>query len=414
MHGSHLLNSSSQLTDKFQFEKQTIKVTASNPILPDFLPSKFEFCGTIKMVRESAPAQLELNFQKVDGKKESQRERVSGSTGLCYFLSAGKYTVKVESQPEKFFVPESQVIQVPSGTGFAFKEFSGSIGGRVRCPLLPTGKCETRIQLVSKITGEVAAEEETKGGLFKFNNLESGEYKLAVMGTNYCWKEQEISTKLRNTNVEDIEFVQTGFTLSLTSSHSTKVTISSKQKPKKALEEVQLLKLETKGLCLKEYSGEGYEIVPSSCHTFEQSVYSVKLETAGPTKLQLTAIAHEFSGIIQTNAPLTGLQVKKNDDVLDIGKTLELLKGEKNDGSQSYALKVVAKPGESVTLHFFSYDFIFKPNSINFVAGDACQSEVFQVVAQKSHVITGKILPSLGNVKVTPPHSIAYTTKILI
>ena len=57
-------------SDKFQFDPKKIEVTASNPELPDFTPSRFQVCGVIKgkeLLQSGQP--LKLNIQSITGNK---------------------------------------------------------------------------------------------------------------------------------------------------------------------------------------------------------------------------------------------------------------------------------------------------------------------------------------------------------
>ena len=69
---------------------------------------------------------------------------------------------------------------------------------------------------------------EVTGSPFVFSNLDSGMYSLTIMGSagSYCWKEMEQeNVHLKNENVKNLVFQQTGYFLRIRSSHKTQVEI---------------------------------------------------------------------------------------------------------------------------------------------------------------------------------------------
>lgn len=45
---------------------------------------------------------------------------------------------------------------------------------------------------------------------YSFKNILSGQYKLVIIKPDFCWKNEEISIKVQNSNIENVNFEQTG------------------------------------------------------------------------------------------------------------------------------------------------------------------------------------------------------------
>jgi hypothetical protein len=162
--------------DKFLFEKKKIIIQPTNPVIPDFVPSKFEQCGSISVKSKSSP-DLTLAFQRT-GSDEVILEKVTGNPNqACVYLPEGSFTGWVNSKPQKFFVPLKQALQVPSGTRFNFQEFSGSISGLVSCKFSSCEGVKIRVE-----SGKTLIQEKilASDGKFVFDNLESGVYRINV------------------------------------------------------------------------------------------------------------------------------------------------------------------------------------------------------------------------------------------
>jgi hypothetical protein len=326
----------------------------------------------------------------VSGKSKQKvyNERASDPSRVCLYLPAGKFNARVESRPEKVFLPETLVLEVPSAKEFTFREFTGLISGKVNCPLVKDSKCDVSVQLRSKISGEVLSEQQSKGGAFQFRDLGSGEYTLEVIHPTFCWKSNTLDVKLKSSNIENLEFQQTGFSLTISSTHDTEVKLSTSQK--KLIEKFHIKRSQPKSLCLKEAS-DAFLIEPIGCHVFEQNVYTFKPGKDGQNLIELIARAHEYSGVIETNARVTDLQVKRNGELLDSTLTVTETKG-----MFLHEVKFTSEAGKGTTLQFFSYGFIFEPNVYNFETGTDCEYNIFRITGQKSHVIKGTLTPALG------------------
>lgn len=111
------------------------------------------------------------------GSSEVVREKVSDLRNACVYLPQGTFSVWLESNPEKYFIPDKSTIQIPSGSRFNFQEFSGSISGSVKCQFGPCNGIRVQVEASGNLLQEKAVGPD---GKFSFEDLESGIYKLKV------------------------------------------------------------------------------------------------------------------------------------------------------------------------------------------------------------------------------------------
>ncbi len=46
---------------------------------------------------------------------------------------------------------------------------------------------------------------------FVFNDILSGQYRLAIIKPEWCWDQEDIQIKVQNTDVKNIDFKQAGY-----------------------------------------------------------------------------------------------------------------------------------------------------------------------------------------------------------
>jgi len=320
----------------------------------------------------------------------------------CVYLPEGKYTVQVESVPEKYFLPEKSQISVPAtGTGFAFKEFTGSIGGSVTCQFASCDGIKIRVE--NSQSGTLIQEKLLINGerKFKFENLESGLFKLVIIGEKFCWNKEFIdNVQLKNANVENLSFIQTGVPLEIESTHSTTVEISGKSKASNKQLKLEANKVEKICLTDPDSPPESYQIVPVGCTEFDRTSYPLKIGQ----RIQLVARKHRHSWNILSSKEILDLKITRNGESYTIDevannkeKHFQISKSvEGKDKIINYEIASLEEPGSTVEWQAFSYGFIFEPNTFTIDALNSCQDNLFQVVAKQSHVIKGKFVPPLG------------------
>jgi hypothetical protein len=392
--------------EKFQFDKKQVNIQPTNPVIPDFVPDRFQICGTIGTSSKSASvAQFTLAFQNV-GTAQSQiiREKITDPNHSCVFLPEGKYNAWVESVPEKYFLPEKSQFQVPAtGSGFTFREFTGSVSGSVTCQFASCDGVKVRVE--NSQNGDFVQEKLLTNGerKFKFENLESGLFRLKIDGEKFCWKDETIdNVRLKNANVENIGFIQTGVPLEIRSSHRTDVEVTGKTKAASKKLNLEANKIEKICLTDPESPPESYQIVPVGCHEFEKSSYPLKIGQ----RIELVAIKHRHSWNILSPYEITDLKLTRNGESFTIDQVLNKRDSivrvtksvEGKDKPVNYEISSMEEPGSTVEWQAFSYGFIFEPNSFTIDSLNECHDKLLQVVAKQSHVIKGKFTPPLGKI----------------
>lgn len=177
------------------------------------------------------------------------------------------------------------------------------------------------------------------------------------------------------------------------SSHSTQVSITGKTPA--ASQVVQLQGGVVLKVCLSDPNSppDSYRILPQGCHTFEKAVYGF---TPG-TRLNLLAASHAHSWSIVAPSKIADLKVSRNGESYTGGGTSTVKIEEKVEGSSvRYTISSQEQPGRTIEWNVFSYGFIFEPNSFSIDARNDCGANILEVVAKQSHVIKGKLTPSLG------------------
>ncbi|CAL8114222.1 unnamed protein product [Orchesella dallaii] len=386
--------------EKFQFDKIKVTISATSPVLPDFVPTRFLTCGKINIFSSSSEPQLTFTVQTSSNTNSIEviRQKIIDPNHFCVFLPQGVYFASIESIPEKYFIPEKLQLIVPSGDGFTFKEFTGSISGLVSCSLT---SCDgIKIQVASKNNGYLIQEITlTKGDRkFKFDNLPSGVFTLKVIGEKFCWKEENIdNVQLKNSDVENIVFTQTGVPLVIESTHKTKVHVVGKNKA--SAQDLDLERNVAKRICLSDSASpsESYTITPTGCHEFEKAVYPF---TVGKV-ISLVAKRHQYSWKILSSGKITDLKLTRNGQSFtmdqlqksDVG--ISIAENPRDGGVVEYEVMFMDAAKVRVDWQVFSYGYIFEPNDFTIETSDDCQREMTRVIAKKSHVIKGKLSPAV-------------------
>jgi hypothetical protein len=201
--------------------------------------------------------------------------------------------------------------------------------------------------------------------------------------------------ELKNANVDNIQFTQTGLPLEIKSSHATSVKISGKTPA--ANQVLQLVAGVSQKICLSDPNSppESYKIIPEGCHNFEQKEYSFR----PGERMELVAKRHSHSWIINAPSEIPDLKVTRNGESFGIEdvNVVKEVKGKRKDDPWKYEVTTLEEPGHVGQWQVFSYGFIFEPTTFTIEAESDCRQNLIQVLAKKSHVLKGKFSPPLGN-----------------
>ncbi|CAG7829680.1 unnamed protein product [Allacma fusca] len=380
-------------SDEFQFDPVKVDVSAGDPNLPVFTPSRFLVCGTITG-SSSSSVTLEIRSVDKDGKQGvgvTKSEVVQNPLNHCTFLPPGTYNAWIGSLPNAFFLPSKLSITVPSAQkkAFEFKQFLGRISGVINCNFACPEGVTINLASNGKHIKQVSLKGSAEKMKFSFEEMESGSYAVSVESNKYCWENDgTLDVTLKDTNIENLSINQQGFRLVVVSSHDTRLKIAPSG------EELGLKARGNVNLCLK--SANLHTLTPTSCHIFEKSEYQIK--PGQVTELELKAVKHLISGSVISKEKIDDLKVKVNGDFLNEGKVIE---GKKTSASEfEYKVEFGEAPDKVLTVKFSSVGFSFEPPEIMMTTLEACQPNSFQARALKAHIIKGKLIPALEDVHI--------------
>lgn len=209
-----------------QFHDHTVKISMTNPTIPDIFVSGFKVCG--KVVSEQS-FKVSLKKHGSTFYTEASSEPSDGGN-FCSFLGNGKYSVEVlieESERKNVqFYPIQQTIEVNSAAinDVIFSQLRAKVTGKVSC----INNCKSIEITLSSLdeNGYQTTSLKTKlvNGVYTFEEVLPGRYQLTVPSEGLCWEKNQQNLVVKST-VENVQtFVQNGFKIGpIISSHDFKV-----------------------------------------------------------------------------------------------------------------------------------------------------------------------------------------------
>ena len=227
-----------------------------------------------------------------------------------------------------------------------------------------------------------------------FKDIVPGKYQVSAQKEDWCWAQNLVAAEVNIDNIE-VELVQSGYLLTVTSSHATLLSYTVTHVGKTKTGSVQVQKGTTK-TCLSDPGV--YTFKAEGCHKFASSTY--KWNTAQPSLLSLVASHHTISATIKSSEPGTFmLQVNTASD----GSSTELKPIKKTSSGNEYRFSHIIKENEMVTFIPKSSDnlFQYEPASHSFTVPADCVADVVTFSAEKALFIDGKITPPVEGVQIT-------------
>lgn len=131
--------------NNMEFSDHTVKISPTNPSLPDIHVSAFKVCGQV--ISEQSHT-VTITKQTTNFQLNIQTEIKSGE--WCTFLANGKYSIEVflrdeDRQSGIQFFPLTQEINVDSGhlSGIVFSQLRATVIGSVKCLTDADSTCKT-------------------------------------------------------------------------------------------------------------------------------------------------------------------------------------------------------------------------------------------------------------------------------
>lgn len=207
-----------------------ISASTASRSIPDITVSKFDVCGKVSIpyppAGVSGSAKRRVSLQNSDGSGSKQTVTTNENGEFCFQLQADsktrEVTVSVAITP---FEKDSGLVMTTTETAISvntepihnlhFAQSLLSIKGRINC----LGSCAgTRVQLAAishksekVVLPALVASPQDAHAIFEFPLLIPGTYAITVLQPQFCWERDTIEVKIKDSNVEDVAFTQSGY-----------------------------------------------------------------------------------------------------------------------------------------------------------------------------------------------------------
>ncbi|XP_035910443.1 nodal modulator 1 [Anopheles stephensi] len=398
--------------DDLQFKDHIVKVSLANPSLPDVLVSGFKVCGQViskKAHRVAITKKASTMMVEVTSRE--------GTGEWCTFLENGQYTVQVLTSDEEHasgiqFFPVSQTIEVSYSPveGIVFSQLRATVTGEVRC-LAKRESCGDLAVTLQALDGNgnavgqpVNAPVSDAGG-YSFQNVLPGSYEVSVPSSKLCWQSNTVKINIKTAKETVPDFVQTGYIVSILSSHGATMAYRWKDTRPPAKEETTATKEEeivlTAGMnmfCVKRAGT--YEMRLSGCHRFEEST-PTEFTTAGTARISVNAKSHRNTvTLVAEEKERYRVQVLRDGETS--GHFIELeLSDTRTDGGYVYRKEFYLEHGERITLVPQSEIMLFNPTQLVVTGGSDCADVSTKLRATKGLLINGRTNPPVKDATIT-------------
>lgn len=219
-----------QVTAKdLQFQDHTVKLTMTNPNVPDVFVSGFKVCGKV-VSEQSFKVAIKKHGSTFFTEAESNPED-GGS--FCSFLGNGKYALEVfidAGEKNVQFYPLQQTIEVNSAavSDIIFSQLRAKVSGQVKCLPDEDNTCKGLEVSLSSLddTGYQTSALKAKlvNGVYSFEEILPGRYQMTVPSDSLCWENHQQNIVVKST-VENVpKFVQSGYKVGpIISTHDSQV-----------------------------------------------------------------------------------------------------------------------------------------------------------------------------------------------
>lgn len=220
--------------DDVQFTERNVKISVANPSIPDIVVSAFKVCGLV-LSQQSYTIAITKHASTFHTQATSQRE-----TGeWCTYLASGKYSIQILTSSEDLasgiqFFPKQQNIEVISSplSGITFSQLRATVAGDVKCLSDGEGTAHCRATTITlnsldadgNRNGQVSTAT-LENGKYSFSEVLPGTYEVSVPTNLLCWESNTLTLIVKSATEVVPTFIHTGYLVSISSSHNTKVNI---------------------------------------------------------------------------------------------------------------------------------------------------------------------------------------------
>lgn len=358
-----------------QFTETSVTISPENPTIPDIVVSAYKVCGQV-LSQESYT--IAITRQSSTYHTQATSERDTGN--WCTYLAPGRYSIQILTTTDDSangiqFFPRIQNVDVNTSPvkGITFSQLKATVTGEVKCLTDPEGSslCQATAVTLHALDsdGKRSGQSEktvVKNGKYSFEEVRPGTYELSVPNNLLCWESNTLTLNVKSASETVPTFVHNGYLVSVTSSHSTKMSYKLRSKTPTAEKDIIL----TPGLnsfCVEKFGT--YDLTFIGCHTYDPNSQN-SFRTGEERPITVKALKHKnvvriLSDIRSTHKALVENNGEKK-SVTFIEET------EKVNGRFSYRYDFELKHQERVVVTPESEIVLFNPTSAELIGADDC------------------------------------------
>ena len=336
------------------------------PSLPDFIVGDYKLCGKIIIEAKDSFTLSKRTVVLQDKNTAEERKTITDQGGkYCFEVKEGLYKIfpiltDEEKKSELHLQPEFQEIEIVDKPNLDvnFYQSKVKISGKIKCIKDCKNEKNIKIKLVS-LKNEQTQETymDPKTMKYDFTNILSGQYKISIIKTEWCWKEENKIIKVQNKNIENLNFEQSGYSLFYITHHDINAVCKNIETNKTY--EI-MLKKDSDKLCLP-YEGK-HLIYPKSCYLFAQNEYTYDTNNnqeqnifeLNPTELRIKGKIILDENVIKK---LKEKEVKKVNIIISVNSYIENEENNKQQNLKQLNVEIDHKAKET------EFVFYTKPNS---------------------------------------------------
>lgn len=218
--------------ENVQFNEKQVEISIANPSIPDIIVSSFKVCGLV-LSQQSYTVAITKHSSTFHTQATSQK----GTGEWCTYLEPGKYSIQILTSSEDLasgiqFFPKQQNIEVISSplSGITFSQLRATVTGEVKCLVDGEGKkhCHSSIITLNSLDVDGNRNDQVTtatltNGKYRFSEVLPGTYEVSVPTNLLCWESNTLTLIVKSATEIVPTFVHTGYLVSVSSSHNTKV-----------------------------------------------------------------------------------------------------------------------------------------------------------------------------------------------
>ena len=409
-------------------------VTANEPSLPEITAEGYDVCGEVvipslpKSVTRPKTIKIGVSSEEDFDKKFETSPLDADAYPFCVHLplSDFPYTLspllpRVLAETGIMFTDEHHTVRVTNSPVFdvSFSQFLPSLSGKVEC-IGKKGKCSSYVTVAVMNGGEVVKKVVmSESGKYSVDGLFPGSYSVKISESTdgvaaWCWEKRERKVVLGRKKAADVDFVQKGFSVGVSSSVSGgKIVVKKGGKEEQVIEVVKGKSVH----CLKELGK--YEFIVDGCYRLPSSSSELSFDTSKKERKGLELVEGVPTIAFNPDASLVEGQIEVAGGKKDVGdvfvkimsssqELLEKVKavaGKKKDGMTTFTYQYWNKKSQRdlvVVPEIASSSMLLYPSSaiVKIQNELECGVVVPKFSVRKGMYVEGVVNPAMVGVKV--------------